>query len=281
MTSAPPRHRLPDRPLPPTTAYQVVHDELMLDGNARLNLATFVTTWMEPQAGVLMAECRDKNMIDKDEYPRTAELERRCVAMLADLWHAPDPATAVGCSTTGSSEACMLAGHGAQAALGEAQRGPLPLARGPAQPRHGRQRAGLLGEVLQLLGGRGAPSAHGGRPLPPRPAGRRRALRREHHRGRRGARLDLRRVLRADRRALRGAGRPPGAYGSGHPRPRRRRVRGDGRALPRRGPGVGLPAAPGVLHQHLGAQVRAGLPRAWAGRCGARRRSCPRSWSSG
>ncbi|MFE6226686.1 MULTISPECIES: glutamate decarboxylase [unclassified Streptomyces] len=110
MTEAPPRHRLPDGPLPPSSAYQLVHDELMLDGNSRLNLATFVTTWMEPQAGVLMGECRDKNMIDKDEYPRTAELERRCVAMLADLWHAPDPAAAVGCSTTGSSEACMLAG---------------------------------------------------------------------------------------------------------------------------------------------------------------------------
>ncbi|MFE1902793.1 glutamate decarboxylase [Streptomyces gardneri] len=110
MTEAPPRHRLPDGPLPPMSAYQLVHDELMLDGNSRLNLATFVTTWMEPQAGVLMGECRDKNMIDKDEYPRTAELERRCVAMLADLWNAPDPAAAVGCSTTGSSEACMLAG---------------------------------------------------------------------------------------------------------------------------------------------------------------------------
>ncbi|MFF5919099.1 glutamate decarboxylase [Streptomyces flavochromogenes] len=110
MTEAPPHHQLPEGPLPPSSAYQLVHDELMLDGNSRLNLATFVTTWMEPQAGVLMAECRDKNMIDKDEYPRTAELERRCVAMLAQLWHAPDPATAVGCSTTGSSEACMLAG---------------------------------------------------------------------------------------------------------------------------------------------------------------------------
>ncbi|MEU0653454.1 glutamate decarboxylase [Streptomyces albogriseolus] len=110
MTEAPPRHRLPDGPMAPSTAYQLVHDELMLDGNARLNLATFVTTWMEPEAGLLMAECRDKNMIDKDEYPRTAELERRCVAMLADLWNAPDPAGAVGCSTTGSSEACMLAG---------------------------------------------------------------------------------------------------------------------------------------------------------------------------
>ncbi|MFE1475606.1 glutamate decarboxylase [Streptomyces cyaneofuscatus] len=110
MNTAPPRHRLPDGPMPPLTAYRLVHDELMLDGNSRLNLATFVTTWMEPQAGVLMGECQDKNMIDKDEYPRTAELERRCVAMLADLWNAPDPSTAVGCSTTGSSEACMLAG---------------------------------------------------------------------------------------------------------------------------------------------------------------------------
>ncbi|MCX4414167.1 glutamate decarboxylase [[Kitasatospora] papulosa] len=110
MVAAPPTHRLPEDPLPPSTAYRLVHDELMLDGNSRLNLATFVTTWMEPQAGVLMGECRDKNMIDKDEYPRTAELERRCVAMLADLWNAPDPASTVGCSTTGSSEACMLAG---------------------------------------------------------------------------------------------------------------------------------------------------------------------------
>lgn len=110
MTEAPPTHRMPDNPLAPATAYQVVHDELMLDGNARLNLATFVTTWMEPQAGVLMAECLDKNMIDKDEYPRTAELERRCVAILADLWNAPEPSAVVGCSTTGSSEACMLAG---------------------------------------------------------------------------------------------------------------------------------------------------------------------------
>ncbi|MDJ0343994.1 glutamate decarboxylase [Streptomyces sp. H10-C2] len=110
MRTAPPKHRLPDGPMSPHAAYQLVHDELMLDGNSRLNLATFVTTWMEPQANVLMAECADKNMIDKDEYPRTAELERRCVAMLADLWNAPDPAAVVGCSTTGSSEACMLAG---------------------------------------------------------------------------------------------------------------------------------------------------------------------------
>jgi glutamate decarboxylase len=105
-----PHDQLRDDPLPPDTAQQLVHDELMLDGNARLNLATFVTTWMEPQARELMAECLDKNMIDKDEYPQTAELERRCVSILGDLWHAPDPHHVMGCSTTGSSEACMLAG---------------------------------------------------------------------------------------------------------------------------------------------------------------------------
>jgi glutamate decarboxylase len=109
-TLTPPRNHLADDPLPPDTALQLVRDELMLDGNARLNLATFVTTWMEPQARELMAECVDKNMIDKDEYPQTAELERRCVNILADLWHAPDPTKIIGCSTTGSSEACMLAG---------------------------------------------------------------------------------------------------------------------------------------------------------------------------
>ncbi|MDP9092322.1 MAG: glutamate decarboxylase [Actinomycetota bacterium] len=105
-----PRHRLAEDPVPAEVAYQLVHDELLLDGNARLNLATFVTTWMEPQASRLMAECAEKNMIDKDEYPQTAELERRCVAILADLWHAPVAEEATGCSTTGSSEACMLAG---------------------------------------------------------------------------------------------------------------------------------------------------------------------------
>ncbi|MER6301627.1 glutamate decarboxylase [Kitasatospora sp. NPDC001539] len=110
MELAPPVHRLADGPVAADTAYQLVHDELMLDGSARLNLATFVTTSMEVQATRLMTECLDKNMIDKDEYPQTAELERRCVAILADLWHAPDPDAAVGCSTTGSSEACMLAG---------------------------------------------------------------------------------------------------------------------------------------------------------------------------
>src|ERR1700744_2808329 len=104
-----PRYSLPEHGVLPRTALQVVRDELILDGNARLNLATFVTTWMEPEAEQLMAECSPKNMIDKDEYPQTAELERRCVNILGNLWNAPHE-EAVGCSTTGSSEACMLGG---------------------------------------------------------------------------------------------------------------------------------------------------------------------------
>ncbi len=94
----------------PETAYQIVHDEAMLDGNARLNLATFVGTWMDEHASRLYADTFDKNMIDKDEYPMTAAIETRCWTMLAGLWHAPDPKAAIGTSTIGSSEACMLAG---------------------------------------------------------------------------------------------------------------------------------------------------------------------------
>jgi glutamate decarboxylase len=105
-----PRHALPRHELDPDVAYQLVRDELMLDGNSRLNLATFVTTWMEPQAQRLMAETFDKNMIDKDEYPRTAELELRCVNMLSRLWNSPAGEQATGTSTTGSSEAAMLGG---------------------------------------------------------------------------------------------------------------------------------------------------------------------------
>ena len=105
-----PRYKLPEHSILPGTAVQVVRDELILDGNARLNLATFVTTWMEPEAEMLMAECAAKNMIDKDEYPQTAELEHRCVNILGNLWNSPAGGTAAGCSTTGSSEACMLGG---------------------------------------------------------------------------------------------------------------------------------------------------------------------------
>jgi glutamate decarboxylase len=110
-----PALRMPDECMDAAAAYRFIHDELMLDGSSRLNLATFVTTWMDPEAEKLMAETFDKNMIDKDEYPATAAIEQRCVCMVADLFHAEDlrdddPASAIGVSTVGSSEAVMLAG---------------------------------------------------------------------------------------------------------------------------------------------------------------------------
>ncbi len=105
-----PHGSIPQHPIDPDTAAQLIADELMLDGNARLNLATFVSTWMEPQARELMSMTFDKNMIDKDEYPRTADIEMRCVSILSRLWNSPDHEQATGCSTTGSSEAAMLSG---------------------------------------------------------------------------------------------------------------------------------------------------------------------------
>jgi glutamate decarboxylase len=105
-----PIDRLADSGVGPDAAYELIGSELLLDGQARLNLATFVTTWMPSAGARLMSETADKNMIDKDEYPQTAEIEARCVNILADLWNSPEHESATGCSTTGSSEAAMLAG---------------------------------------------------------------------------------------------------------------------------------------------------------------------------
>jgi glutamate decarboxylase len=105
-----PKYKFPKQETDPNAAYQLVHDQLLLDGNARQNLATFCQTWMEPEIQKLMDECLGKNLVDRDEYPQTAELESRCVHMLSDLWNSPDVASSRGCSTTGSSEAAMLGG---------------------------------------------------------------------------------------------------------------------------------------------------------------------------
>ena len=104
------KHEMPAGMMESDTAYQIVHDEAMLDGNSRLNLATFVSTWMDDNARKLHLEAADKNMIDKDEYPSTAEVEDRCWRILANLWHVPDAHNTIGTSTVGSSEACMLGG---------------------------------------------------------------------------------------------------------------------------------------------------------------------------
>ncbi|MED6157531.1 hypothetical protein PIB30_023916 [Stylosanthes scabra] len=107
-----PRFKMPEKCIPKEAAYQIINDELMLDGTPRLNLASFVTTWMEPECDKLIMASLNKNYVDMDEYPVTTELQNRCVNMIAHLYHAPigDDETAVGVGTVGSSEAIMLAG---------------------------------------------------------------------------------------------------------------------------------------------------------------------------
>ena len=114
MTSRAPKLLFPEAEQDPREVYQLVRDELLLDGVARMNLATFCTTWVEPEVRQLMADSLDKNIVDKDEYPQTAELETRCVHILADLFHSPSASTTIGTSTTGSSEAAMLGGLAAK-----------------------------------------------------------------------------------------------------------------------------------------------------------------------
>jgi len=105
-----PKNELPEEASDPKVIRQLVIDELFMDGNARQNLATFCTTYIEDEVRDLMDLSIDKNMIDKDEYPQTAEIEKRCVSILANLWHSPEKLDTIGCSTTGSSEAAMLGG---------------------------------------------------------------------------------------------------------------------------------------------------------------------------
>ncbi len=105
-----PKNELPEKISDPAAIRQLISDELFMDGNARQNLATFCTTYIEDEVRELMDLSIDKNMIDKDEYPQTAEIEQRCVNILANLWHSPEIKDSIGCSTTGSSEAAMLGG---------------------------------------------------------------------------------------------------------------------------------------------------------------------------
>jgi glutamate decarboxylase len=110
LAQAVPRYEMPELSMDPDAAYQLIHDELTLDGNPTLNLATFVTTWMDERADQLMAETVNKNAIDWDEYPQTVELQDRCVNMLARLFGAPEDHQSMGCATVGSSEAIHLGG---------------------------------------------------------------------------------------------------------------------------------------------------------------------------
>ena len=272
-----PRNHLPESSMRPETAYQIVHDELMLDGNARLNVATFVTTWMEPAADVLMAECADKNMIDKDEYPQTAELEQRCVNMHRQ------PVERRGGARPGDG----LLHHRIERGVHARRDGPqVALARPPArgrpvhghpEPRHGHQRPGLLGQVLPILGRRAAPGPGRGRGHAPDRRPRRRRLRREHDRRRGHPGVDLRRHLRAGGRDRRGPRHAAGREGDRRARARGRRLGRVHRALHRHRPGVGLPRAARRSPSTPRATSSAWSTRAWAGSSGATPTPCPRT----
>ncbi|CAE6063197.1 unnamed protein product [Arabidopsis arenosa] len=103
---------MPKNSIPKEAAYQIINDELKFDGNPRLNLASFVTTWMEPECDKLMMESINKNSVEMEQYPVTTDLQNRCVNMIARLFNAPlgDGEAAIGVGTVGSSEAVMLAG---------------------------------------------------------------------------------------------------------------------------------------------------------------------------
>ena len=207
----------------PDDAYELISSDLLLDGSARLNLATFVTTSMPPMAARLMAETADKNMIDKDEYPQTAEIEARCVSMIANLWNSPHAEDSHRLLDHRFERGGDAGGPGPQVAV--ASRASRPRASRPTAPTWspaptcrsaGRSSAATStskpgwspskGDRLHLTGDAG-----------------RQVLRREHHRRGGGARVDLRRQLRAGQ-GDRGCPRPaPAGHRPRHPDPRRRR----------------------------------------------------------
>ena len=103
-----PKYEMPEDGMPAKAAYQLINEELNLDGNPALNLASFVTTWMEPEADQLIMDSIGKNYVDNDEYPQTSKIQDRVVNMLARLFNAPHDCKSMGTGTIGSSEAIML-----------------------------------------------------------------------------------------------------------------------------------------------------------------------------
>ncbi|TQS35384.1 hypothetical protein Golomagni_04196 [Golovinomyces magnicellulatus] len=106
-----PKYEIPENEMPKEIAYRLIKDDLSLDGNPILNLASFVTTYMENEAEDLMADASSKNFIDYEEYPQTTDLQNRCVSMIGRLFNVPtdEHTVPIGTSTVGSSEAIMLA----------------------------------------------------------------------------------------------------------------------------------------------------------------------------
>ena len=275
-----PLNMLPPGESLPETAYQVVHDEAMLDGNSRLNLATFVGTWMDPHADKLYSETADKNMVDKDEYPQTAAIETRCWKMIATLWNAPDAEGAIGTSTIGSSEACMLGG------LALKRRWQLGTPRGRAS--RPRSRTSILSSAVQVCWEKFCNYWD----VEPRyvPIS-------DEHKVLDGFELEkyvdentigvvaimgvtYTGMYEPVAEIAEGARPHPGRDRARHPDPRRRRIRRHDRPVPAAGARVGLPGRAGRLDQHLGPQVRPRLPGPRLGRLAHGRRPARRTSSS-
>ena len=273
-----PKDRIAEDEWEPRHAHHLIRDELMVEGNSRLNLATFTQTWLEPEVrraagrdlrqepdrqGRVPADGRDRAALR--EHPRRPlERPRR------------DRRAQPGTSTTGSSEACMLGGMALQRAWRARRR--APAADRSAQHRDGRQRAGLLAQVRALLGRRAAPRASRGRALRDERRRGREAVRREHHRRR--ARSSAPPSPASTSRSPRSATRSTSSRTRDrprHPDPRQRGQRRLRRALHPARPGLGLPAGAREVDQRLRAQVRPRARSASAGSCGATPRTCPRS----
>ena len=106
LTEGAPDQAIPDTAMEPESALRLIEQELAVEGIPERNLATFVTTWMEPEARRVIDNNLHRNFIDHAEYPQVFEIQQRCIRMLAELFHAPGETT--GTSTQGSSEAIML-----------------------------------------------------------------------------------------------------------------------------------------------------------------------------
>ncbi len=219
-----------------------------------------------------MAECVDKNMIDKDEYPQTAELERRCVAILADLWHAPDADRGDRLLDDRLERGVHARRAGAEAALA---RPGMPDGTPTAEPGDGRERPGVLGEVLPLLGRRAAARADERRPVPPRRAPRRppAATRTRSASSRSSARPSTAATSRSPRSRPRSTRSRPRRPGRADPRRRRVRRRWSRRSSTRTW--TGTSGSTGSPRSTPPATSTAWSTRASAGCCGATRPRCP------
>ena len=263
LTEGAPADEMPAGPMPAIEAMRLIEEELVLDGIPERNLATFVTTWMGPEAQKIIAGQPAPQL----HRSRRVSADRRDRAALHP--HAREPLQRSG-RDDGRADPGFVRGDHARRAVAEVEVAQAPRGRRrfdrPPQPRLRRRRPRRLGEVLPLLRRRAAHRPAAARQVHDRPGRRRAAHRREHDRRRRGARHDLHRPRRRHQSGINELPRRAQArQGARRPAARRRRQRRLRLALPLPALRVGLPARAGALDQRLRTQVRTRLSRASAG----------------